>query len=446
MTRRELRGSSFSSWAIAASFVGIVLVLDARILLRQGVPVHGDLTYPWRIENYMNNYLYLFTNAGSVSNLESVDRIFLLVPALLARLLGGESGLVHKFVFLSLPLVSLFSMSALLRFVLKRVNPAYIRPAVLIPSSLLYAFSPWVLEQLQAYLFWLAYALTPLLILLTFQLFDRPRVGRAVALALVLFFIASTPQYLAYSLFVVTVIGVIELTHQVKTRGSPQQVLGKLARPVLAFLLSSVILNFYWIYPVARIALAGDSVGPGYKVDRATTSMFSTESNLLNVARGYDQWVYWYQHDPSLGIVFTSPYMLVTLFPPVLGVVALLSKEGRRSRHFLILAGLAASFGLISLGTNTPILNWLVFDAPLIRRRWVDLSSAREAELHAVAVLLRGLCLDPRQDACARADRRARFRGRRYVSWTEHSAPAKDSALLLSLLRAGTSTAASTRS
>jgi hypothetical protein len=44
-----------------------------------------------------------------------------------------------------------------------------------------------------------------------------------------------------------------------------------------------------------------------------------------------------------------------------------ISREGRRSRHLLILGGLAAGFGLVALGTHTPILNWLVFDAPLIR-------------------------------------------------------------------------------
>lgn len=367
MVGREPHESAFRSPTVVASFVGIVLLLNARMLLSQGVPVHGDLTYPWRIENYIDNYRYLFASGGSISNLESIDRIFLLVPALLARLLGQETGLVHKFFFLCLPLLSLFSMSALLRFVLDRVNPMYVKPAVLIPASLLYAFSPWVLEQVQAYLFWLAYALTPLLILLTFQLVERPALDRAVGLALVLFFLASTPQYFVYSLIIVAVVGVAEFIHQVKTKGSLREVISGLARPAIVLVMASLLFNFYWLYPASRIALAGGAVRPGYEVDRATTSMFSAKSTPLNVVRGYDQWVYWYQHDPSLNFVLSRPYSLLTLFPVVVAVAGVVSKEGRRSRHFLILAGLAAGFGVVSLGTHTPILNWLVFDAPLVR-------------------------------------------------------------------------------
>jgi len=368
MARGEPQWSAFNSRAVVGSFLAIVLLINARILLSGGVPVHGDLTYPWRIDNYIDNYLYLFNDAGSIPNIESIDRVFLLFPAWFARLVGQGTGLVHKLVFLVLPLVSLLSVSALLRFVVGRVNPVYVRPTVLIPPSLLYALSPWVLEELQAPLFWMAYALTPLLILLTFRIFESPAVDGAIALSLVLFFVASTPQYFAYSLLILLVIGVVELIHRVRTQGGLRVAASPLARPVLVLVLASLILNFYWIYPTARVVLAGGSVSPGYQVERATTRMFSAEASPLNVARGYDQWVYWYEHDPSLGIVFSRPYVVVTLLPALLALAAVISREGRRSRHFLILGGLAAGFGLVALGTRTPILNWLVFDAPLVSR------------------------------------------------------------------------------
>lgn len=361
--RRSASRSRLFTWSLA----GIVLVLNARILLADGVPVHGDLTYPWLLEKFIDNYLYLFTNGGSISNLENIDRLFLLVPALLAGLLGQDSGFVHKILFLLLPLVSMFSMVALLRFVLARVNLAYDGPSVLIPPILLYAFSPWVVEQFQAYLFWMAYSLTPLLLLLAFRFFERPNLERAAALAVLFFFLASTPHYLAYSLLIVAVIGTAETVYQVKTCGSPRGVLMRLVGPLLAFLLASLIFNFYWIFPTAQVALAGGSIGPGYEVDPASISMFSQKASPLNVARGYDQWVYWFEHDSFLRNVLSKPYTVLTLVPPVLGVAALFLRETRRSRHFVILAYLAAGFGLVSLGTRTPILEWLTFDAPVIR-------------------------------------------------------------------------------
>ncbi|HXK39494.1 MAG TPA: hypothetical protein VJ837_01550, partial [Candidatus Paceibacterota bacterium] len=223
------------------------------------------------------------------------------------------------------------------------------------------------MEQVQAPFFWLAYALTPALILLAFRFFEVVRWRIGIALAIVLTLIASTPQYLAYSLLIVASIGLVELYGRRRFLHTPAIPLRQLAQPMLVLTgtaLLFVALNFCWILPL--LTLGGD-ISPGYAPTTAQTSLFSANSTVLNVLRGYDQWIYWYEHDAFLSLVHDQRFVANSLIVPFTALATMLLIRGARNRETLTVLVIAVLFGIAALGTNTPLTNWLVFDAPLIR-------------------------------------------------------------------------------
>lgn len=354
-------------------FAVVSLIVNLRMLIGNGVPVHGDLTYPWRIENYFENYRYLFNDRGSISNLESIDRAILLLPiSALVRFAGGGADVINKMFFLVLPFVAMVTSYSLNRVIVQEAFSGSRRPRGLILASVVYAFSPWVMEQVQAYLFWLAYALTPLLILLLIRLVQRPGLRLAVAYSVVLTLIATTPQYLVYSLIVSAVVVALELaivrTHD---RGlAPRR--PALLRWFTGVAVMCLLLNFYWLYPAVMVLADGTSLSPGYSVDRAMTAMFSTNSTPLDVMRGFDQWVVWYRQDPAMAFTFNRLWMINSLALPLLAFFTFVATAARRSQHLRVLAFLALLFALLSLGTRTPLLDWIMFDLPGMERfGWV---------------------------------------------------------------------------
>lgn len=349
-------------------FILVAIALNLRILLTPGVPSHGDLTFPTLLDNYLDNYLYLFNEHGSISNLENVDRALFLLPlALLAKALGLGTDFLHKAIYVMLPLLSFISMASLTRFVVKRLKPSLIKPGTLIAAGLLYGLSPWAMEQLPAYLFWLAYSLTPLMIMLTIRLVESPTYKDAAWLAVVVSLIASTPQYLLYSLIIAITIGSAELIYMVR-RG--QGIRSELLKRIPSFsvlILLFVILNFYWIYPVFQLMTSGRSLSPGYAVEPTMTALFSSNSSPLNVLRGYDQWITWYRFDPALNLISHHAWVANSLVLPILAFTIFVRVDIRRNRHIALLAFLGLGFGLLALGTTTPLYDWLVFRVPVVR-------------------------------------------------------------------------------
>jgi hypothetical protein len=357
-----------STSIIIGVFVLVSVALNVKILMTPGIPVHGDLTYPTSLENFIDNYVFLFNDHGSISNLESVDRALTLLPlAYIAQLFGLGTDFLHKVVYLVLPLLSFVSMMVLARHILERTKPEYIRPAVLIPSGLIYGLSPWAMEQLPAILFWLAYALTPLMIMLTLRLIEKARIRDALWLAFVLSLIASTPQYLAYSAVIVLASAITELIRRFRGDTAIGKQLRELAPGLLAFSVAFIALNFYWLYPIFELMRSGRPLSPGYAVDSTMTAMFSANSSPLNVLRGYDQWIRWYALDPGLSLLTNRLWIFNSLVLPTIAFAAFLKSDIRRSRHVRLLAFLGLAFALFALGTTTSLYDWLVFRVPVVR-------------------------------------------------------------------------------
>lgn len=349
-------------------FFALSVLLNLRILLASGVPVHGDLTYPWDIKNYVDNYRFLFNDSGSISNLESMGRAQLLVPVIaLVQFAGGGTDVIHKLFFVLLPFIAMTTSYILNRLVLMEVFPNLVRPRGLVLASVVYGLSPWVMEQVQAYLFWLAYALTPLLIVLVIRFARCPTLPLAAGYCVVLSLIATTPQYLAYSLIASILVAVIEVRAG-RARNNEFRVSNRALFRWLAFIATvSLLLNFYWIYPAAMVLLDGTSLSPGYTVDRIMTDMFSTNSSAINVLRGFDQWVVWYQKDDAMAVTFSRPWILNSLALPLTAMVVLAAIPARRSLHLHVVALLALLFAVLSLGANTPLLDWAIFEVEALR-------------------------------------------------------------------------------
>lgn len=361
-----------TAWVVFV-FVVVTLALNMGILLSHGVPVHGDITFPWRLDNLVDLSRYMFNDHGSVTNIENVDRALILQPlTFVARALGLSSGAVFKAIFVVLPFLAMVSSYALNRELLRRVSSGLARPAALVPASILYSLSPWVIEQVQAYLFWLAYALTPALVLCTLRLFESPTWKRAVALAILLTFIAATPQYLLFSALIVLTIAVFQAVRA----DLPTQVLHGLRRRQLQSVgvvaAAFAILNASWLLPVAATYLAGGSVSPGYEFDPSMSQVFSTRSSALNVLRGFDQWIVWYGSDRRLSLLKSSWWTANSLVVPAVAAATLCWRRVRARKEVVLLFALAFAFALLALGTRNPVYDWLAFRAQGVGRfAWV---------------------------------------------------------------------------
>jgi hypothetical protein len=362
------RSEEQRSIVLIGIFILIAIALNAQNLWNSGIPVHGDLTYPWNLDNYRDNYRFLFSDSGSISNLESVDRAAVLLPlSVLAQITGLGIEFVHRVLYLGIPLISMLTMLFLLRFVFERVNPAWIRTSILLPPCIIYALSPWVLEQVQAYLFWLAYALTPLLFVLAFRFFERNDLRSAAYLALVLTAIASTPQYLVFSWIAVGVIGLVQTAGKRRHGSLDRQEVVRTLTATGALAVMFTVLNFYWLFPTLQVLYSGRAVNPGFEADPSMTQLFSTNSSALNVLRGHDQWIRWYQADSRLGFIFNRFWIVNSLVIPVLSFAALLGKSVRNNKQIQVIALLGLAYGALALGTSTPIYDWLVFNVPFVR-------------------------------------------------------------------------------
>jgi hypothetical protein len=194
LTKRVLTSPFF--WIVVLS-----VFLLRTILFTAGTPSHGDLTYPASIDLYQKALFPLWNENTSVPNFESIDRAFSLVLVLFVRLIGGDVDLLSKLYFFIPMLLSGLTTAFLVKFSLQKVFPENKpNPLVIIAASFTYMISPWVLEQVQAPFYWLAYAVTPAIILLSYRFFTEHRLAYGVGLA-IFWTIASTTLTTQSSLF-----------------------------------------------------------------------------------------------------------------------------------------------------------------------------------------------------------------------------------------------------
>lgn len=345
-------------------FVAVDLIVNLRILFGEGIPINGDASSSWLFGNVRNVALYLFNDAGSVSNLENVDRALYALPVTaIVNLFHLGSGTYSKVQWLVFPLVSMIGCYLLILHAIGESGIKVVRTAPIVAACLIYAFSPWVLEQVQANFYWLAYSLTPFVVLISARLAARPSISRCLWLSLLITLCGTTPQYL---LFTIAISGCVLVTTWLRVTDRRLTSLTRAGRWLAAIGGMLLVLNASWLLPTYRVLKAGGGVSPGYSLQASDVDLFSRHSSPINILRGYDQWIFPYAQDGLLRHLLDPWVAGLTALVPLTAVFLLLNRRVLVSPTLRMLALPTIVATTLALGTRLPFYRWLLLDAPLI--------------------------------------------------------------------------------
>jgi len=331
-----------------------------------GVPHHGDLSFPISLDQWLARFYPLQNLYDSISNFENVDRFYAMyLPALLAKILGISMETFIKLYLILIVSLSGISFNYAQRYFLSKLGfhyDNYLSKIWFIVTSIIFMFSPWVLEQIQAPFYHLAYSLTPLFIA---KLDDYLEAGsKLVLLILALLFvvIASTPHYTVFTLILAIIYFIVFFIFIcMKTKSdNSKKVLLRFIIMIIIFLGS----NTYWILPYLYTWLIRRPVTPGYMLTLEDVYIFSRNSVTLNVIRGLDQWITWYKND----LYDTGLWKFCSFITPLISLIALvyllLNIKREQVRFKILITYLALLFIIFSFlghGTNMPMYNYLIF-------------------------------------------------------------------------------------
>ncbi len=180
-------------------------------------------------------------------------------------------------------------------------------------AAVVLSFNPWALYRISAPFFYLAYAMTPLI--LAYQI-DFMRSGNPwSALWVILAWSegSGSPQYTVF-IAILTLALVLGL-------GNWRVVgLARLLTRYAMLLLAYCLINLYWIGPAVQLVRT-EVISPGYTLNWSDVLMFSRFASFYNVISGTDFWVTWWQAQNPLASGFFG--WLGAICRPFLFVAAL---------------------------------------------------------------------------------------------------------------------------
>ncbi len=347
--------------AVALALLAMLcLVILLPALIATGVPQHGDMSFPYSLANWIDRFLPLWNPRSETSNLQSIDRFWSTVPLLLAeRWLGVSMSLSVRIAYVGETLAAAFSGYAFCRaFIRQTLSLPASAPYIAAASGLMFAFSPWALSQVQAPWFYLAYGLTPTLLLLFDAALTLGYLRHKFAAAFIFSIIASTPQFAGFSM--------LALAWWLAVRSFMTPVPGLSRRTLWSRAVQCAALagglNAYWIIP-GLILEAQGYITPGYFIGLQTLHQLSQNSGLLHVLGGSNSWITWYR-PPLVGRAAYERLELVAPACAALGVVLL---WGHRFKSPILAWMLGAAFFsiLVSTAPSLPVLNTFFYSAVL---------------------------------------------------------------------------------
>ncbi len=352
----------------------VVLAIWLPDSVARGLPMHGDMSYPVNLTNYLARFVPMWNQYSQTSNLESIDRFWATTPFLWgAHLLGISLSTMYKLYLLASLLLAAYAMYFLVRRVLREIGLGSSRlgEATAVIAGLLFAFSPWAAQQYQAPYYYLAYAGTPALALLLYKHLKDG--GKLALLSSVLLFsiMASTPQYTIFTAMACLVLLVMVVWQERKAMLNAvgrREATKKLLKRFAYFVGITFVANLYWVMPGFILNTEG-LITPGYKLNVDMLKTLSAHSSMFDVLIGRNLWVNWY-HPVIIGSGVLRT-VLVAAAPVLAIALALFVTYRYRPRSLLLRwcypAGIVAM--LISAWPAVPKLRhsyyFLVLNMPL---------------------------------------------------------------------------------
>lgn len=361
---------------VAGFYFFFTLLVLSKFLITDGIPHHGDFSFPVFTENWMKELYPLWNESTSASNFQNVNRAIFLAPFIFVfDFFSLKMDLLIKFLVFSLFFSSFFLSHLSIRFLViknlnKTVSKYYLWLAVFL-GSVIFTLNPWVLDRVYAIFFWVAYIVTPPLLVLTYKLLRRITFYRIFAFALLFSYAALTPHYLLFTFAIIVVYVIVEVLFSKNRIFLFLNVL----KSFFLILIIFCILNVYWIIPTIQVLLQS-GVDPGYPLMLDNITVFSRNSNLINVIRGTDAWVSWLDWYGSqkkatdIGWFFWQIASLVGLLTYILFIKASIVKA--RAKTFFSIIFIVAVF--MAQGFSSFIKSfyyWLIFDSPFNSLGWI---------------------------------------------------------------------------
>ncbi len=269
---------------IVMGYFLISVILSIKVLLHNGVINNGDLSYSTQPGLYKDLFRYLFSDYGSLNNLENFNRPLINLVNYLIVIIFKDPIWVPRLTYIIYNFVGLVSFHFSAKGIIKYISGIKLPNIFLFLGSLLFIMSPWVMAHSQANLFWLAYVLTPIFIYLGTKFIFCKQIRYVIIAAIVLTFIGSTPQYLLFScvfLFIWQLVLCLFL-EKIEVK--------KFILWWIGLLTFYCLFNLNYLIPTLIILLNKAPISPGYVLTRDMFYEFGSHFKAVNILNGTQFW------------------------------------------------------------------------------------------------------------------------------------------------------------
>jgi len=370
----------------------VAFFLVGRFLLAEGTILFGDFTPTLELSQYLRAIYPSWSNKNSFNYIGFMRLPHLLMFYFPFYIVNASAEVFFKFMILSVFVISGFSMYVTARHFLNKLyaDRKSLFLCCLI-SSLFYAFNPWVMDRVYHIFLLVTYSFLPLIFLVSIQIFDKDHVDLKQVLVLVLLCsIASTSPHSVFfiSFLIVSLYAYFLLLN--RTQFFPK------TKNLVLFTVFYVLVNSFWILPLADYLLSTGSLYPDYILHLNDIHTLSRNSNLFNVFRFVAYW--WPKVSYSFEVpTFTTLWIFASLIVPAVCFLALIFH--RKNRIVIYFSLLSSVLIFLASGMRFPLpgfYEWLCFDAPVLAsfgwlfrdpNKWTLLLSLAYSMLFAFACL-----------------------------------------------------------
>ncbi len=345
-----------------AIIVVMMFLLVGRFLLAEGTVLFGDFVPTLELRQFLRVNYPLWSNRNSFNYVGSMRLPYLLIFYFPFYIVNAPAEVFFKFVIVSTLVISGFSMYVTARHFLNKFNrDGKTVFLCCIISSLFYAFNPWVMDRVYHIFLLVTYSFLPLILLISIQIFDKDKVDlkRVLALVLLCSITSTSPHSLLFiSFLIVSLYAYFLLLNR-------KQFVPKTKNLVL-FIVLYVLVNAFWILPLADYLLSTGSLYPDYILHLDGVHMLSRNSDLFNVFRLVAYW--WPKVSHSFEVFPSSTlWIFASLTVPAVCFLALIFY--RKNRVVVYLSLLSVVLIFLASGMSSPLpsfYEWLCFDAPVL--------------------------------------------------------------------------------
>lgn len=340
----------------------LTYVLVGRYLLADGTILFGDFVPTLDLKQFLRTNYPLWSNTNCFSFVGAMRLPYFFVFCYPFYAVNAPADVFFKFVITCIFVISGMSMYVTARHLLNRQHED--RKTVFacsMISSILYAFNPWVIDRIYHHFLLVTYSVSPLVLLISLQIFSKDRVDlkRILILALLCCFASTSPHSVFFLLFMISSLFLFLLL-------SNRATFFPRIKSFAVFVSLYALVNAFWILPLVNYESFAGVLYPDYVLHIDNLRLLSRNSDMFNVFRLVAYW--WPQVSYSFKVFpYDALWTLASAIIPAICFSALIYYRRNRMVIYVSILGIIAT--LLATGTRAPLSHfyeWLCFDSPLV--------------------------------------------------------------------------------